>query len=102
MQLPPAGDDVPVRLRVRPCGRTEQWLRSFNDCSLRSLQTEWDGLLLETCHRVEFYTMGRGESRRLEGLLPPGGELLAGEVGRADVRRLVRLRKRTASGAVPK
>ena len=40
---------------------------------------ERDGLLLETCHRVEFYTVRGGESRPLEGMLPAGGELLAGK-----------------------
>jgi hypothetical protein len=54
MQLPPAADAAPVRLRVRPCGRTEQWLRSFNGRPLRSVQSEQDGLLIETAGPICF------------------------------------------------
>ena len=40
---------------------------------------EPDGLLLETCHRVEFYAVRGREITGLEGMLPPGGEVLAGD-----------------------
>jgi len=40
---------------------------------------EPDGLLFETCHRVEFYTVRGEESRRLAAMLPSGGEVFAGE-----------------------
>lgn len=38
-----------------------------------------DGLVLETCHRVEFYTVERGDLARFEAVLPPGGEILTGD-----------------------
>jgi glutamyl-tRNA reductase len=38
-----------------------------------------DGLLLETCHRVEVYTVRGADIRELEAMLPPGGELLVGD-----------------------
>jgi glutamyl-tRNA reductase len=40
---------------------------------------EPDGLLLETCHRVEFYAVRGRNIRGLERMLPPGGEVLVGD-----------------------
>jgi glutamyl-tRNA reductase len=40
---------------------------------------EPDGILLETCHRVEFYMVRGGGSRGFEAMLPTRGGLLAGE-----------------------
>ena len=49
------------------------------DFSARIADAAVNGLLLKTCHRVEYYTIRAEELRRLEAVLPPGGELLTGE-----------------------
>src|SRR5687767_3231024 len=62
-----------ARARHVPVAERERFAHRLTEAGER------EGLLLETCHRVEFYTIGGGETRRLEGLLPTGGELLAGD-----------------------
>jgi hypothetical protein len=46
-RLPPAGEDVPVRLRIVAEGNGERWLREFGDHRLESFQQARDGLLVE-------------------------------------------------------
>jgi hypothetical protein len=45
--LPPAGDHVPLRLEVCPEGPAERWVRSFGGHRFVTLQSAWNGLLLE-------------------------------------------------------
>jgi hypothetical protein len=46
--LPPADEAVPVRLRIMVEGRRERWVRQFGDHHLESVQTAWNGLLVES------------------------------------------------------
>ncbi len=46
--LPPAGDDVPVRLRIVAEGDGERWLRDFGGHRLESVQRARGGLLVES------------------------------------------------------
>jgi hypothetical protein len=46
--LPPAGEDVAVRLRVVAEGPRERWLREFGGHQFESVQWPQDGLLMET------------------------------------------------------
>jgi hypothetical protein len=46
--LPPAGDDVPVRLRIMAEGDGERWLRDFGGHRLESVQRARGGLLVES------------------------------------------------------
>src|SRR5215468_4121917 len=45
--LPPAGEQVPLRLRVVPEGDRERWVRDFGGHRLESVQWTADGLLIE-------------------------------------------------------
>ena len=45
--LPPAGENVPMRLRVVPDGEREHWHREFGKHKLSSIQWEQNGLLME-------------------------------------------------------
>jgi hypothetical protein len=47
-RLPPAGEDVPVRLRVVAEGPRERWLREFGGHKLESVQWAEGGLLMES------------------------------------------------------
>jgi hypothetical protein len=47
-RLPPAGEDVPVRLRVVAEGPRERWLREFGGHKFESVQWPQDGLLMES------------------------------------------------------
>lgn len=46
--LPPAGDDVPVRLRIVAEGDGERWIREFGGHRLESVQRARGGLLAES------------------------------------------------------
>jgi hypothetical protein len=46
--LPPAGEDVAVRLRVVREGDGERWVRDFGGHRLESVQRMWRGLLVES------------------------------------------------------
>src|SRR5947199_10800697 len=46
-RLPPAGEDVPLRLRLVAEGPRERWLRHFGRHRLESVQWAEDGLLVE-------------------------------------------------------
>jgi hypothetical protein len=46
--LPPAGEDVPVRLRVVAEGPRERWLRDFGGHKFESVQWPQGGLLMES------------------------------------------------------
>jgi hypothetical protein len=50
--LPPAGDDVPVRLRIVREGDGERWQRDFGGYRLESVQRAWKGLLVESIGAV--------------------------------------------------
>jgi hypothetical protein len=47
-RLPPAGDDVPLRLRIVAEPDGERWLRDFGGHRLESFQRARDGLLVES------------------------------------------------------
>ena len=46
--LPPAGESVPMRLRVIPEGESERWVRDFGGIKLVSVQRARDGLMVES------------------------------------------------------
>lgn len=52
--LPPAGQDVPVRLEVRVEGDRERWLRDFPGRRLRSVQWAEGALLMEAFGLTSF------------------------------------------------
>src|SRR5947199_5112323 len=47
-RLPPAGEDVPLRLRLVAEGERERWVRHFGGHRLESVQWAQDGLLVES------------------------------------------------------
>src|SRR3954468_1420359 len=67
-RLPPAGDDVPVRLRVVAVGGRERWIRHFGRHKLQSVQWAEDGLLVESfgALRFGFRLTVEGPALRLE------------------------------------
>lgn len=95
--LPPAGEAVPLRLRVYPDGDAERWERQFGDKRLKSVQRLRDGLMVESFGngwRLGFRLTVEGAALRLKLekawflgvrwplLLAPGGEGI--EVGEAN------------------
>jgi hypothetical protein len=46
--FPPAGDDVPLRLRIVAEGQSERWIRHFGKHRMESVQWAWRGLMLES------------------------------------------------------
>jgi hypothetical protein len=46
--LPPAGEDVPLRLRIVAEDDRERWIRHFGQHRLESVQRAWRGLLVES------------------------------------------------------
>ncbi len=94
--LPPAGEDVVVRLRVVAEGARERWLRDFGGHKLESVQWPQDGLLMESlgAFRLGFRLTVKPPALRLEPVrawvlgvpwplaLAPTGD--GEEVGRPD------------------
>lgn len=52
--LPPAGNQVPLSLRVRTDGDAERWVRRFGTHSLCSVQWQQGGLLVERAGAIRF------------------------------------------------
>src|SRR5262245_48973246 len=46
--LPPAGEDVPLTLRVVREGDGERWVRDFGGHRMESFQRAWKGLMVES------------------------------------------------------
>jgi hypothetical protein len=46
--LPPAGDAVPMELRIVAEGEAERWIRQFGRHRLESVQRAWKGLMVES------------------------------------------------------
>jgi hypothetical protein len=67
-RLPPAGEDVPLRLRVIAEGQRERWLRDFGGHRLESVQWAEGGLLMESLGlvRLAFRLVVEGPVLRLE------------------------------------
>jgi hypothetical protein len=52
--MPPAGEAVPTKLAIFPCGHGEKWLRTFGDRPL--ITTQWpgsNGMLVERFGNME-------------------------------------------------
>jgi hypothetical protein len=95
-RLPPAGEDVPVRLRVVAEGPRERWLREFGGHEFESVQWPQGGLLMESfgAFRLGFRLTAAPPALRLEPVrawvlgvpwplaLAPSGD--GEEVGRPD------------------
>src|SRR5262249_50667212 len=66
--LPPAGAEVPVRLRVVAEGPRERWLREFGGHRFESVQWAQGGLLVESLGlvRLAFRLRVEGPALRLE------------------------------------
>jgi hypothetical protein len=47
-RLPPAGEDVALRLRIVAVGARERWIRHFGPHKLQSVQWAQEGLLMES------------------------------------------------------
>jgi hypothetical protein len=54
LRLPPAGDSVPIRLKVEPCARGERWVRHFGEQRLETRQWLRRELFLEAAGPVQF------------------------------------------------
>lgn len=67
-RLPPAGEQVPLRLRVVPEGNRERWVRDFDGHRLESVQWTAGGLLIEALGplRLAFRVTVDGPALRLE------------------------------------
>jgi len=67
-RLPPAGEEVPVRLRVVAEGDGERWIRDFGKHRLESVQRAWKGLLVESMGGITlgFRLIVEGNSLRLQ------------------------------------
>jgi hypothetical protein len=50
--MPPAGEEVPLTLRVVREGDGERWIRDFGGHRMESFQWAWKGLLVESVGRV--------------------------------------------------
>lgn len=95
-RLPPAGEDLTVRLRVVAEGQRERWLREFGGHKLQSVQWPQDGLMMEALGalRLGFRVTVEPPALRLKAVrawvlgvpwplaLAPTGE--GEEVGRPD------------------
>jgi hypothetical protein len=68
LRLPPAGDNIPLHLRVEVEGARERWLRDFGGVRLESLQWAWQGLLVEAMGplRCGFRLTAQRESLRFD------------------------------------
>jgi Domain of unknown function (DUF4166) len=66
--LPPAGEAVPMKLRVFPDGEREHWVREFDKHRLESVQWARDGLMVESigAMRLGFRLHVEGATLRLE------------------------------------
>jgi hypothetical protein len=67
-RLPPAGEQVPLRLRVVPEGNRERWVRDFGGHRFESVQWATEGLLIEALGpmRLGFRVTVDGAALRLE------------------------------------